>query len=91
MICQFPECGFKPSAKHQLHNHHILPKELGGKNQRWNKIKLCPTCHNRIYVPEATSGIHSMEAANSIILIGYKNNGLILEYIENGQTEFASL
>jgi len=88
MKCQFPYCNFVANAKHQLHKHHIIPKELGGNNEKWNLIYLCPTCHNRIYVPGSSKGIHSIQANNSIILIGFKNNGMFLEYIETNQTKY---
>ena len=91
MKCQLANCLFKPSAKHQIHNHHIVPKELGGGNQKWNLIDLCPNCHSRIFIPDATKGIHSIEAPNSIIILGYRNNGRLLEYIDNGDLEYCEI
>ena len=44
-------CGFTTDIKSQIHKHHIKPKEVGGSNNKWNLIDVCPTCHSLIYSP----------------------------------------
>jgi len=80
--CEGPNCLYVTPDKHQIHFHHIIPKSLGGKNDRFNLVRLCPNCHNKIYIPEAKHGIHSIKAKNYIILHGIHNSsgGYVLEY-----------
>jgi hypothetical protein len=62
--------------------HHITPKELGGTNDKWNLIKLCPTHHAKIYVRESEHGAHSIKGDDSIILKCWRvtTSGRMLEY-----------
>lgn len=32
-----------------LHNHHIIPKYLGGSEDASNKVYLCPTTHDNVH------------------------------------------
>ena len=80
--CEAPFCNYETEDKHQIHFHHIVSKSQGGKNGKYNLVTLCPNCHNRIYIPEAKRGIHSIKAKNYIILkrILLSTDGLCLEY-----------
>lgn len=51
--------------------HHILPRSMGGGNQAWNLLQLCPGCHRKIFVPGMSSGMHAVEAIGSIVVFGY--------------------
>jgi len=89
--CEFPDCGHSTEDRNQIHSHHIVPKELDGVNDDYNKISVCPNCHNRIYVEGTKSGIHSIKNKNSIILNGWltSTNGKVLEYIDvDGEIEY---
>ncbi|MHA1636466.1 MAG: HNH endonuclease [Candidatus Thorarchaeota archaeon] len=45
-ICQ--SCGRKwESPENQFAAHHILPKRLGGPDEDWNLMALCPSCHRK--------------------------------------------
>lgn len=39
-------CGIKVNNK--IQKHHIIPRKYGGKRWKWNKILLCPECHNYV-------------------------------------------
>ncbi len=78
--CQFPGCTYETDIKSQINIHHIVPKELGGSEHNYNKICLCPNCHSKIYIKDATSGIHSKFGDDSIILHRWLNSMDILEY-----------
>ena len=89
--CEFPNCNYVCEERSQIHNHHIVPRELNGSEKQSNKIYLCPNCHTRVYVPEVKSGIHSIKATNSIIIKGWLQStaGRALEYINsNGNIEY---
>ena len=88
--CEFPNCGYETKNRTQIHEHHIVPKELGGKDKKFNKIFLCPNCHNRVYIPEAKIGIHSIKNDNSIIISKWlmSTAGKVLEYIEQNETKY---
>jgi len=86
--CQYPNCDYKTENRWQIHHHHIMPKEMGGTDNDWNLIWLCPTHHSKIYIPESKSGIHKNKGKDSIQLIAWRNGGMILEYIEDGETKF---
>lgn len=75
-------CDFETNNKHQIHHHHIVPVKYGGNNSKMNKIRVCPNCHNSIYIPYETDGIHSIRSENYIIIhnILQSTGGLLLEY-----------
>lgn len=81
-FCQFPSCSYETNQRNQIDLHHIIPKETGGKDDKWNRIYLCPNCHRKIYIPEAKKGMHSKKGNDSIILLNkhFSTNGQILEY-----------
>lgn len=85
--CQFPNCSYECNERSYIHNHHIVPKELGGSDKSGNRIYLCPNCHCRVYIPESSSGIHSIKSNNSIIIIGWlmSTAGKVLEYINSNE------
>jgi len=39
-------CGVYVNKK--IQKHHIIPRKYGGKRWKWNKILLCPECHNYV-------------------------------------------
>ena len=94
--CQMPFCDYVCEDKSQIHNHHIKPKALGGSNHKSNLIHLCPNCHDgRIYVPEATNGLHSIKHSNSIILIGKlaSTGGPVISYksVDDDEVKYGML
>ena len=82
--CEFPNCSYKTNTKSHINTHHIVPKELNGTNDKWNKILLCPSHHSMIFVPESTNGNHTVKGEDSIILHGWKmsTDGKLLEYTD---------
>ena len=80
--CEGPACVYTTPDKHQIHHHHIVPKSAGGTNKKMNLVRLCPTCHHKVYIPGARHGIHSIKAKNYMILKGILSStgGLVLEY-----------
>ena len=68
--CEGPGCVYTCNDKHQIHHHHIKPKAHGGSNSVNNIVRLCPNCHNRVYIPDAKRGIHSVKATNYLIGAG---------------------
>jgi hypothetical protein len=80
--CEFPNCNYETDCRNKIHLHHIVPKELGGNNQRNNLIYLCPNCHSKIYIENSKSGNHSIQATDSIILISklLSTNGNVLHF-----------
>ena len=88
--CEFPECKYYTLNRNQIHYHHIIPLENFRNDNENNRIWLCPTHHNFIYIPDSKNGIHSIKNDNSIILNGWKLStiGKILEYIENDEIKY---
>ena len=91
--CEGPDCAYETIDKHQIHKHHIIAKSKGGSNKKFNIIRLCPNCHNRIYIPDCKRGIHSIKANNYIILKGIfaSSTGLVLEYETENGSDFSKL
>lgn len=87
--CTF--CKYETNNKSQIHFHHIIPKELNGNNKKHNIIAVCGICHSKIFIRNSKYGIHSIKNNNSIEIVTKRNNGLILEYIENNNTKFISI
>jgi len=80
------------SERTSIHLHHIIPRELGGSDKPCNLVYLCPNCHNKVFVPDSTSGIHSFKNNNSIQILGWlsSTSGRVLHYINhNGLESFA--
>lgn len=89
--CEFPGCSFATNNRNEIHEHHIIPKEAGGLNNKWNKIFFCATHHGFIFCEQSRHGQHSIRTNNSIILKGWRfsTGGKILEYIdEKGDIQF---
>lgn len=85
----FPSCTYQTTSRSQIHYHHIIPKELGGKNQSKNRIWLCPTHHTHIYVPDALAGHHTQRSEHSIVLLGWRTStkGKVLLYRHLNESE----
>jgi len=83
-ICKFPDCTYTTKDRNTIDYHHIIPKELNGKDGANNRISLCPTHHRMIFVPNAKTGLHSIKTKNSIIIknILYSTIGAVLHYID---------
>ena len=45
---QTPFCGCCGKVRGRLETHHILPRRMGGLDDRSNLIPLCPSCHKRV-------------------------------------------
>lgn len=88
--CEFPNCDYECSDRNQIHEHHIVPKELNGSNKRFNIIRVCPNCHARIYIPESKHGNHSIKSKNSVVLLQWlkSTDGKVLSYIENDEVKY---
>ena len=82
--CESPGCSYQTNTKSHINTHHIIPRELGGTNAKWNLIKLCPSCHSHIYVPDSKHGNHMVKGEDSIILHGWRmtTGGKMLEYTD---------
>lgn len=76
-------CDFSTENRNNVHEHHIIPKELKGSNKSFNRVIICARCHSMIYVEGSTSGIHSIKNVDSIIIKGWfqstDGNILIIE------------
>lgn len=81
--CSYPFCNHLTNNKKEIDFHHIIPKSMGGTNQKNNLIQLCPTHHRMIFVENCICGIHSIKTKNSIIIEQILNstNGKALKYI----------
>ena len=92
--CQFPDCSYQTNERRQIDLHHITPKEIGGKDDEWNRIFLCPNCHRKVFIKESKTGMHSKQGNDSIILLKkhFSTNGTLIEYInKNGNTQFSNI
>lgn len=80
--CHYPGCNYVTESRRNIHDHHIIPKSQHGKNDRSNRVYLCPTHHQYIYIPTETQGHHSHCVEGSIILLGWKTTtkGRVLLY-----------
>lgn len=89
--CEFPGCDFETDYGHQIHEHHIIPREANGSNDKWNKINVCANHHGFIFCHESKTGIHAIKTKNSIVLKGWRfsSSGKTLEYIDvNGELKY---
>ena len=86
--CQFPFCEYETDVKSHINTHHIIPQEIDGTNDKWNLFRCCPNHHNMIYVPSATSGIHTINSEDSIELLGWVNiSGIMYLHFKNYEGE----
>ncbi len=76
-------CNYTTEIRSKINEHHINPKENNVSNDNYNLVYLCPNCHNKIYIPESTKGIHSIKSNDSIIINGWlkSTDGRILSII----------
>ena len=86
--CEIPDCDYETDHRSYVANHHIIPVELGGSDKSWNRLFCCPNHHCRIYIPDATKGIHTIETEDSITILGWRNSRCFLEYIEDGEIKY---
>lgn len=82
MTCQI--CKTPIVSKSQAETHHILPRSMGGSDDNFNLVVLCPSCHSRIYV-EGCGGKHGQKAPNSVTIWGWvqSSDGRLLHISEN--------
>jgi predicted restriction endonuclease len=80
--CEFPNCDYESDELGSFDSHHIIPKSKGGSDRAFNRIRLCPNCHRKIYIEDFTGGIHSIKKDNSIIILGkiVSSDGDVLYY-----------
>jgi hypothetical protein len=80
--CMYPDGCKENSMTTRLNKHHIIPKQLGGKDVKQNFLHLCPNHHNKIYV-EGSKGIHGSIIKGSVILKERLSStvGDVLKYI----------
>ena len=90
--CEFPGCSYETNTRSHIHKHHIVPCEISGDNSPFNEVWLCPTHHSKVFIPTATSGIHTIKAEDSIIIKRwvFSTAGLLLEYMTmRGETKWS--
>ena len=80
--CEGPGCLYTTPDKNQIDHHHIVPKATGGSNGNMNLVRLCPSCHRKVYIPGNNKGAHAIKAKNYMILKGLRSStgGYVLEY-----------
>lgn len=84
--CEFPGCLSLSDNSDDFHKHHIVPREFNGTDKSLNLIRVCPTCHNKIYVPgtkhKGTKHHESKIRDESIIIkkVVLTNAGYAIEY-----------
>ncbi|MEM4261007.1 MAG: HNH endonuclease signature motif containing protein [Candidatus Woesearchaeota archaeon] len=71
-FCEF--CDYKTLNRNNIEYHHIIPKELNGVDNSYNRVYLCPNHHKMIYVDGSLNGIHSIKNSDSIIIKGQFNS-----------------
>ena len=77
-------CGIERD-QHQLENHHIKPRSLGGTNDDSNMVLLCPNHHAIVYI-ENCQGKHGIRGTETLIIDRwyYSTTGRCLHYFLNG-------
>jgi len=81
--CEFPGCSYTSEHKHNFNDHHIIPRASKGTNKNKNLLRVCLTCHNKIYIPGSYIGTkHAKIMDDSIICekIIDTSGGLALMY-----------
>ena len=67
-------CDYSTLNKQEMDFHHIVPKELEGSDNLFNRVWLCARCHRKVYVEGSMSGIHSTKNNDSIVIKGWFNS-----------------
>lgn len=86
-------CDYQTNQRNRIHIHHIIPRESGGNNKKYNLVMLCPNHHNKIYSDYASHGIHTNQN-DSIQITGWfmSSAGRVLGYIDqNGNEQFIGI
>ena len=80
--CQYPGCDYCTDIRSQINYHHIKPVELGGSDDFFNRLYLCPNHHTKIYIPYSKSGQHKFKGEDSIIILAKYSStiGIVVEY-----------
>lgn len=89
--CQF--CEYKTTERSRIHKHHIIPRQSGGTNNKFNLVWLCPNHHSQIYSEYSKNGIHTNQK-DSIKIIGwfFSTSGYVLGYIDqDGNERFTNI
>jgi len=50
-------------TKKNLHNHHVVPRALGGSDKKSNLITVCVRCHAKIHGLPSHTWVHNREMA----------------------------
>lgn len=83
-------CDYQTENRSLIEYHHIVPKELEGSDNSFNRIYVCPNHHKTIYIDGSMSGIHSIKNNESIIIKGKFNSTegkvLLIENIKGIET-----
>ena len=87
--CGFPGCQKAGVSRSLVDLHHIIPICMGGSDQPFNRMWVCPDHHRRIHVPGCPSGHHALKHVDSIIVVGYLNSsvGKVLHFVDPFGTE----
>jgi len=85
-FCEFPQCDYSTNDRSKIDHHHIIPREMNGSDDEWNKAWLCPNHHRLIHI-EGSHGNHSKKTEDTIEINGWRSStaGKILEYKKNGE------
>ena len=92
--CEGPDCSYETNNRHQIEEHHIISRKEGGNNTKFNRIRLCPNCHSRIYIPGIKPpSKHAIKTDNYIILdkIVHTTKGLAIIYKDIDNVERLSI
>jgi len=83
-------CLYQTIHRSKIDIHHLKPIEVGGTNDEFNKVYVCPTCHRLVYVIESKHGGHSIQTEESICIHGWlmSSIGRILHYTKFGEDFF---
>jgi len=88
-FCEFPDCTYSTNDRSKIDYHHIIPKEMNGCDDEWNRMWLCPNHHRMIYIA-GSHGNHSKDSGDTIEINGWRSStgGKILEYTKNTETHY---
>jgi len=64
-----------------MNDHHIIPRELGGVDDKYNRVMLCVRCHSKIWIPNIKFGVHAVKGHNPFIINNWvmSSSGRLLE------------